>query len=607
MPPRSRFNIFARGMTASNVGRDQVNVSQLIDQVHINSAGEQKSNWFASIKLTMLSSGAVNLAELLNPVDAGYRRSSGPIARCLCGTREKVIADVVRWIDSSSDRPICWLNGPAGTGKSAISQTIAERCSANGRLAASFFFFRGAGERSRITDFIPTLAYQLSVSIPATKPFIQRVLQGDPLIIRQALNAQFTQLMIEPILLARNLNPAYTCPMVVVIDGLDECDDKELMAEFVEIITDACRVGDQFPFRIFFTSRVEEHLRKKLEATAARSSIHPLALQDYDARADIRKFFRSWFSTIYEENYRLMRNVAMPWPSDRELDALVRKASGSFIFASTLIHFVNNGGDLPHRKLSIALAAHAGLDPLYTQVLSAAPRSHNFRRVINAIILLDHPRSINFLGYLLRLEAGDVLQALLGIQSILMIPGDDNDHIQLVHTSLRDFLTTESRSRGFFIGPTGHIDMMTDCLKVMLVPPEDGFFFTSESQKYACNNWCHHFHQAIEGGHDPTGSLSTSSVISCLTDFLFQSSDFWINTLLLNANEQKALNIMNSVLLQLKVSFIFIVILNGLTVCLLAIFKLFSWLVTDYGKNLWPFRGMILLLTYKIMVTIQSM
>jgi hypothetical protein len=42
MPPRNRFNIFGRGMTASNVGRDQVNVSQLIDQVHVNSAGAQK-------------------------------------------------------------------------------------------------------------------------------------------------------------------------------------------------------------------------------------------------------------------------------------------------------------------------------------------------------------------------------------------------------------------------------------------------------------------------------------------------------------------------------------------------------------------------------------
>jgi len=32
-----------------------------------------------------------------------------------------------------------WLNGPAGAGKSAILQTIAERCKDN-RLAASFFF-----------------------------------------------------------------------------------------------------------------------------------------------------------------------------------------------------------------------------------------------------------------------------------------------------------------------------------------------------------------------------------------------------------------------------------------------------------------------------------
>jgi hypothetical protein len=443
-----------------------------------------------------------------------------------------------------------------------VSHSIAELCDIHNRLAGSFFFFRGAGDRSRIARFIPTLAYQLSVFVPATKPFMQSVLQGDPLIIRQALSYQFMKLMVEPILSARNYNLAPANPMVVVIDGLDECDDKELMAQFIEIITNACQVDHQFPFRIFFTSRVEEHLRKKLEATAARSSIYPLVMQHYDASDDIRKFFQSRFSTIYEENCRLMQNVSLPWPSDWDLQTLVQKASGSFIFASTLINFVDDGSDLPHRKLPMALTVHAGLDPLYIQVLSAAPHSPHFERIIKTIILLKSPQSITFLGHLLQLETADVLQALLGIQSILMIPADNDHPIELFHTSLREFLTTESRSDAFFIGPAGHIDIMIDCLELMLIPPEDGVVFAGETQEYVSDNWCHHFDQAlIEGGYNLIDSLAVCSLMTCLTDFFSHSSDMWINTLILKYPDAMVLNVMRSVLLKLKVSWMCVMLL----------------------------------------------
>jgi hypothetical protein len=72
-------------------------------------------------------------------------------------------------------------------GKSAIAQTIAERCATASTLTASFFFSRGAGPRARIAGLIPTLAYQLTLSVPDTKPLIHDALQGDPTIPYQSL------------------------------------------------------------------------------------------------------------------------------------------------------------------------------------------------------------------------------------------------------------------------------------------------------------------------------------------------------------------------------------------------------------------------------------
>src|ERR1700727_2498738 len=112
--------------------------------------------------------------------------------------------------------------------------------------------------------------------------------------------------------------------MVIIVDALDECDDRKMMADFILIVTRAFR-DHQLPLRFFFTSRVEEHIQKKFAASSALAATYCLALQDFDADADLRMFFQSCFSTIYEENQRPMRNIELPWPSESDLDKLVER------------------------------------------------------------------------------------------------------------------------------------------------------------------------------------------------------------------------------------------------------------------------------------------
>jgi hypothetical protein len=231
--------------------------------------------------------------------------------------------------------------------------------------------------------------------------------------------------------------------------------------------------------------------------------------------------------------------VPLLWPSNSDLEAFVERASGSFIFAFTLINFVNDGGDLPHCKLLVALNAHAGLDPLYTQVLSSTHCNHNFECIIGTIMLLTSPLSITSLGHLLQLENVDILQCLLGIQSIIRIPGDDEHPVQLFHTSLHDFLTAKPCWGIFYIDPpTRHICIMINCLEVMAIPLGNSIFFHDEGQEYASGNWCHHFHQALIEGDSLIASLIDHSLMTSLTKFVSQSLDFWVNTLILHNNEQ---------------------------------------------------------------------
>jgi hypothetical protein len=281
--------------------------------------------------------------------------------------------------------------------------------------------------------------------------------------------------------------------------------------------------------------------------------VHRLSLESFDARRDLHRFFQTRFSTIYEENHRVMRDVPLPWPSERELDTLVKKSDGLFIFATTLMNFFNEGGGLPQEKLQSVLEVEAGLDPLYMQVLSNAVHDHNFERVISTVLLLREPLSITSLGHLLRLWTGHIVHSLLGTQSILMIPEDDNQAIRPFHTSLPDFLKLESRSGKFFINPPHrHLFIMTNCLAAMMVHPTDIFY--GGEQLYACMNWCYHFNQAfVEGREAAIIEVLTMNVVTHhLEDLASSSLVFWVNTLIHNG-WQNLLDDLTSLLARLKV------------------------------------------------------
>jgi hypothetical protein len=399
----------------------------------------------------------------------------------------EVIAKIRRRLDGHDNDKravVCWLNGPAGYGKSALAQTIAECYAAEGRLLGSFFFLRGAGERSHISRLIPTLADQISRTVPGTKLLIESAIEDEPALLELTVSLahRLQRLIIEPICLntsqlssssedvSRSLKKK-----IVVIDALDECDDKAQMGDFIDVLLSASSGGTHLPFQILLTSRVEEHIRKKFDSSKARF-LHRLELQNFDARWDIKLHFRREFDCIYDQNWRIMQRIPKPWPSARDLTALLDKCGSSFVFATTLIQCV--GGDrMPHKGLEKLLASGAnGLDSLYEQILSSASWTEDFCQILGTIMIFKDNKSISFLSSLLSLQHEEVICELLQVQSVIKIPGDDNEPIMLYHTSLRDFLTIKSRSKQYFIdAPLRHLHLAIHCLKHLAECPSKTF------------------------------------------------------------------------------------------------------------------------------------
>ncbi|KAF9446005.1 hypothetical protein P691DRAFT_230845 [Macrolepiota fuliginosa MF-IS2] len=167
--------------------------------------------------------------------------------RCHPGTRETLRSRIVKWgMGGGSDERMLWALGPPAVGKSAVAQTIAEEFEGNGRLGASFFFSRP----NNLDDpdwVIPTLAYQLATKHPQYKHIITQRLADDPSILEKNRQTQFRKLIIEPfcILMAEHPHTVRE-PLLIILDGLDECKDKQAQCEFIELISTHVREVKEF-------------------------------------------------------------------------------------------------------------------------------------------------------------------------------------------------------------------------------------------------------------------------------------------------------------------------------------------------------------------------
>ena len=201
-----------------------------------------------------------------------------PPPQCYTETpsRQKVLKEIMGWIDSCPTQRIMWLNGPARVGKSPIAQTIAEGCQ-NSRLAASFFFLRNDPDRDVAHRLFTTLTWQLAKSIPETHKYIESALQIEPLLPTKSIDVQFDCLIVKVFQNLLRDNPKLRPEkFLVIIDGLDECatEDQKL---FLSLIGNALTCMN-IPLRFLICSRPEAPIRETFDMVNMKAITHAIML-----------------------------------------------------------------------------------------------------------------------------------------------------------------------------------------------------------------------------------------------------------------------------------------------------------------------------------------
>ncbi|KAJ7202362.1 hypothetical protein GGX14DRAFT_370413, partial [Mycena pura] len=351
-----------------------------------------------------------------------------PQPRCHPETRTKMLSVLDNWTRGYgparhwTDR-ILWLNGPAGAGKSAVAQSLCLQLEAQGRLGASFFFKRGNASRGNGNKLFPTMAYQLAIHLPQLRGAITQIVEKDPSILDRSLSVQMEQLIIKPCQMHLSGHRASE-PVPIIVDGLDECTGQEVQQEILRSIGESLR-DQSLCLRFLIASRPEAHIQEIFTDSLSMLHIDFPIDQSFD---DVRKFLQVEFSRIHRDHHRTMASVPLPWPTVEITNQLVEKSSGHFIYASTVIKFIDDRNFRPTERLSRIMGSDqprgsrtpfSALDDLYTQILSEATvdRPHVFELL--AVIAAEIDLPIRSIELLLDWQSNEVSLVLRGLRSLV--------------------------------------------------------------------------------------------------------------------------------------------------------------------------------------------
>jgi hypothetical protein len=184
-------------------------------------------------------------------------------------------------------------------------------------------------------------------------------------------------------------------PLLVVLDGLDECNDKEEVQELIDGMLVFFDDNPFIPLRVFITSRVEQHIQSHLDVPGVRLE----NLVDHCSDNDIATLLDVLFKDTRRRNPVIRAYISEhgEWPTTNDRSQLVRHIGGSFIFGWTVFNFIMGSiaepgsPATPMERLPLALKMNPGLDGLYTQTLARSQHLPHFLSIISTIALLEVP------------------------------------------------------------------------------------------------------------------------------------------------------------------------------------------------------------------------
>jgi hypothetical protein len=308
-----------------------------------------------------------------------YSSDRDPSTRCHPDTCSDILERCLDFIRScNSEKKIHWVVGEAGVGKSTIMQSVIESPELPASYHASIFF--SPDGRNDGTKTIITISYQFATKSEPYRQLIEQEFAHDPSLLQSSMTHQFDRLIVEPF--GRNPQLKSAGRILIIIDGLDVCNDHNTQEELLGLIVDSCIKYPFSPLVWLISSRPETHImsffsRRDIIPTYEKEEI-PV---DSDKRSD---------------------SIDLQLPEEQVVWKLANAAGGYFIYAEMVIRYIGDPviaspasqltdvlhaiDQQPVTDLSGEKRLMALLDALYDRISSKLPREIviNARKILLA-------------------------------------------------------------------------------------------------------------------------------------------------------------------------------------------------------------------------------
>ena len=443
----------------------------------LESLGNALSSWiYHNPVLTHFTAASeVDLNSM--PYVSGAGLDTGKI--CLEDTRRGVLGEITDWINMTEDntRPIFWLHGGAGTGKSFIAHTIADRFAKLDRLGSCYCFDRNEPAEERDKGIFTTIARDLADRDEHFRNALSAAIHTPSLL---NIILQWRQMILQP---AQQLSECMVGPIVIVIDALDESGDANSREPLLHIfsgksgkgIHKECRI-DRLPpnIRILLTSRPLPDIANALKNAEHVTAKSMDSIPRQSTKRDIRRYVLGELSDLEGMN---MEKVSAE---------LAHGSGGSFEWARLACAFVKNdnmGGLTAEERFKRVLTRNKDdlLDNIYALTLETIfPQRnsdstialHRFRSLMAQIISTAEPLRLVSLNSMRRhfseskeFEVDVVIKSMGALLSGIT---DPSMTIRPLHASFPEFLSDKDRSGKFCVDFSGiHDELAFASLGVM--------------------------------------------------------------------------------------------------------------------------------------------
>ena len=405
--------------------------------------------------------------------------------------------------DESSEPRCLWCTGRPGSGKSVLASSIIETAQESDFDSVFYFFRFGDQIKNNLSTLLLSLAYQIASALPEYRRRLLRLFDD-------GLNVQKSapRLLWQKLFISTFFELSVARPLLIVIDGLDECDSSSLFLKFLE---------DFHAFsgsvRILVLSRSTQSLSSGFEKLSKGLQVrhHPLE----NMKEDLRMYVEEEMATMHgDEEFKYA--VATQ---------LVRKADGNFLWASLVLNEVLRC----HTQDAVLEALEdvpKELEPLYERMDSTLAKSCRpsdramGKTILTWVACSRHPLNLSNLAEALQPEYASILNLKYTISRVCgeFVVVDSKGVVSMVHSSARDCLFQNPGLNYHISGESSHQFIFAKSVTALInASPriQAGQMKSQAFLLYASTSWPFH----LELGSD----FSDQSSLLLLARF-FQSS-----------------------------------------------------------------------------------